>query len=57
MQLECIFIILQVFKLDRRKGSCFDLRDGVGCQVQSLQGNIWLELMIEQIGDSIVDSK
>lgn len=43
--------------MDCGKGACFDLRDGVGGQVQSLQRNIWLELMHEQIRDSIVDSK
>lgn len=61
MQLEinikCTCSILQIFQLHCGKGSCFDLRDGVGCQVQSLQRNIWLQLMHEQIRDSIVDSK
>lgn len=57
MHQECIFINLQVFELDCGKGACFDLRDGVGGQVQSFQRNIWLELMHEQIRDSIVDSK
>lgn len=33
---------LQIFQLHRWKGSNFELRDGIGCKVQCLQGNIWL---------------
>lgn len=61
MQLEMIVkypsFILQIFQLHCGEGSCFDLRDGVGCQVQSLQRNIWLQLIHGHIRDSIVDSK
>ncbi len=50
-------IYLQIFQLHEGEGSNFELSDGVGCQVQCLQGNVWLQLIHRQLWDPIVDSE
>ena len=48
---------LQIFQLHEGEGSNFELRDGVGCKVQRLQGNVGLQLVHRQFWDPIVDSE
>lgn len=50
-------VCLQIFQLHGGEGSHFELSDGVGCQVQCFQGNVWLQLMHQQLRDPIVDSE
>lgn len=55
--IEITSVCLQIFQLHEGEGSSFELRDGVGCQVQCLQGNVRLQLMQQQFWDPIVDSE
>lgn len=46
--IEITSVCLQIFQLHEGEGSSFELRDGVGCQVQCLQGHVRLQLMQQQ---------